>query len=263
MTTDASDFSLVVLLISLGLFLATVGAIDLGFRWGRRRADTHPESAGRGVDAVQTTVFSLLSLVLAFVFSGAASRFDHRQELVIHEANAIATSYARIDLLPSQSQAEIRALYRRYLQSRIALFTHYQDEGEKSPAFVESETLQREIWRKTSAAVLVGGSTAAISLVHTSMNEMIDSTATSLHASRMHPPKIFYGVLFGFILIAGFLVGSAMAAGPQRSWLHILLFSLVLAATMYVILDFEYPRFGLVQIGAADQSLVDALEHMQ
>jgi hypothetical protein len=259
----ASSFSFVVLLVSLGLFLATIGAVDLGYRRGKRRALKNPQAASEKVDAVQTTVFSLLSLILAFVFSGAASRFDHRQELVIQEANAISSSYMRVDLLPAESQPEIRGLYRRYLESRIALLRNFQDEGEKSTAFVDSESLQREIWKKVSAAAMLGGNTAVISLVHASLNEMIDSTATSLHASRMHPPTIFYGVLFGFILAAGFLVGSAMSAGGERPWLHIVIFSLVFAATMYVILDFEYPRFGIVRIEAADQSLVDVLESMR
>jgi hypothetical protein len=38
---------------------------------------------------------------------------------------------------------------------------------------------------------------------------------------------------------------------------------MVMASTMYVILDFEYPRFGIVRIEAADQSLVDVLESMK
>ena len=54
-----------------------------------------------------------------------------------------------------------------------------------------------------------------------------------------------------------------MSAGPARPWLHIFVFALVIAATIYVILDFEYPRFGLVRIGAADQSLTDVLEDMR
>jgi hypothetical protein len=258
-----SSFSFVILLIVLALFLGIVGAIDLGYRCGKQRAARNPDVGSEKTDAVQTTVFSLLSLILAFVFSGAASRFDHRQDLVIQEATAIHSSYSLVDLLPQASQDDIRVLYKNYVKSRIDLFDSYQDEGGKSAEFVASEELQSQVWNKTSAAALATGNTSVISLVHIGLNAMTDSTAIRLHASRVHPPKIFYALLFGLILLAAFLVGYAMSAGPQRPWLHIYTFAMVMASTMYVILDFEYPRFGIVRIEAADQSLVDVLESMK
>jgi hypothetical protein len=258
----SSDFSLVILAIVVGLLIAVIGAVDIGFRWGGRRAARNPETVREKVDAVQTTLFSLLSLILAFVFSGAAARFEHRQDLVIEEANAIATSYLRVDLLPTASQPELRELFRNYVSGRIALFERFNGEGSKSPEFVNNERMQNELWRKLSAAALATGNSSVITLVHNSANVMIDSTASRLHASRVHPPKIFYAVLFGLILAAAFLVGCSMSASAHRPWTHIWMFALVLSATMYVILDFEYPRYGLVRIETADQSLADVLSQM-
>ena len=40
------------------------------------------------------------------------------------------------------------------------------------------------------------------------------------------------------------LIGYGMAGGKTRNWLHGLGFAAVMAVTVYVILDIEYPRFG-------------------
>ena len=50
---------------------------------------------------MEGVIFGLLSLLIAFTFSGAASRFERRRDLIVQEANAIGTAYLRIDLLPA------------------------------------------------------------------------------------------------------------------------------------------------------------------
>jgi hypothetical protein len=48
-----------------------------------------------------------------------------------------------------------------------------------------------------------------------------------------------------------------MAIGQHRSWLHILSFALITVVLIYVILNVEYPRAGLVRLQAFDQALID------
>ena len=36
-----------------------------------------------------------------------------------------------------------------------------------------------------------------------------------------------------------------------------LLYALVVALTIYAVLDLEYPRFGLIRLDAADKALID------
>ena len=54
-----------------------------------------------------------------------------------------------------------------------------------------------------------------------------------------------------------------MAVTQSRSWIHVLGFAAMIAVAVYVILDIEYPRFGLVRIDAFDQALVDLLHSMK
>jgi hypothetical protein len=51
--------------------------------------------------------------------------------------------------------------------------------------------------------------------------------------------------------------------GKSRSWLHILCFAFVIAVAVYVILDIEYPRLGLIRVEAFDQAPVELRETMR
>jgi hypothetical protein len=54
-----------------------------------------------------------------------------------------------------------------------------------------------------------------------------------------------------------------MSSGQHRSWLHILGFTVLTVIIVYVMLDVEYPRIGLIQLETSDQFLVNLREHMK
>jgi len=66
-------------LFALGLFLGMLILLEVGRRIGARRLAEDPEGAEAGVGTVEGAVFALLGLLIAFTFSGAASRFDTRR----------------------------------------------------------------------------------------------------------------------------------------------------------------------------------------
>jgi hypothetical protein len=76
-----------------GLFVGMLVCLELGRRIGERRKAGDPEGARQGVAAVEGAVFGLLGLLIAFTFSGAASRFDGRRQLVVTEAINIDTAW--------------------------------------------------------------------------------------------------------------------------------------------------------------------------
>jgi hypothetical protein len=96
-------------------------AIEIGRRVGarQRRADPHADENAGPMDGV---VFALFGLLLAFTFFGAGSRFDHRRDLIVTEANAIKAAYIRVDLFPPEVQPELRRLFRRYVESRVSSY---------------------------------------------------------------------------------------------------------------------------------------------
>jgi hypothetical protein len=54
-----------------------------------------------------------------------------------------------------------------------------------------------------------------------------------------------------------------MAFTKMRHWMHMLCFVSIFAVSIYFILDFDYPRLGLVRIEGFDQVLTETLQGME
>lgn len=212
------------------LFPAMILLLELGrrFRLGRKGAVQS--------NAVESAIFALFGLLLAFTFSGAVTRYDAHRQLVTEEVNDIGTAYLRLDLLPVQTQPPLRQLFRDYTTSRLHLFNAVHEEV--SP---ETQRLQREIWRQSVAAASAPGASAdATKLLLPALNNMIDITATRQNAFAMHPPEVVFFLLFAFSLGCAFLAGYGMTATP-RNWLYIVALAAAVTLTIYATLEIEFP----------------------
>jgi hypothetical protein len=258
------DYTLIVSLIALALFLGMLLLLETGRRLGVRRLANDPEGARAGTGAVDGAVFALLGLLVAFTFSGAASRFDERRNLIVEETNDIGTAYLRLDLLPASAQPALRDLFRRYVDSRLEVYRKLPDLEAAMAELARSIGLQGGIWsRAVVASRMEGAPPSAAMLLLPALNQMIDITTTRTMAAQMHPPVVIFALLFGLALAAALLAGYGMAGGRSRSWVHMVGFAAVMAAAVNVIIDIEYPRLGLIQVAAFDQSLVDLRDSMK
>ena len=107
------------------------------------------------------------------------------------------------------------------------------------------------------------GSPQATMLLLPALNQMIDITTTRLAATRTHPPAVVFGMLTLLALAGALLAGYSMAQGRTRNWLHVVAFAFTMAATIYVIVDLEFPRLGLIRIDDADLLLVELRQGMK
>jgi hypothetical protein len=251
-----------ILALILGLFVAIVLSLEGGRRIGRRRRAKLSAEAATGVGAIDGAVFGLMGLLIAFTFSGAVSRFDARRHLIVEEANAIGTAYLRLDLLPASAQPALRESFRRYVHARLTVYQKLPDIEAAKEELAHATNLQGEIWTQAVAACQAAGSPATM-LVLPALNQMIDVTTTRTMAAQTHPPVVIFVMLVALILASALLAGDGMAGSPTRSWTHLLAFAAVMAVAVYVILDIEYPRLGLIRIDAFDQVLVDLRESMK
>jgi hypothetical protein len=250
-------------LVAAGLFVGMLILLELGRRVGTRRLAQDPAGAEAGVGTVAGAVFALLGLLIAFTFSGAASRFDTRRQLIIEETNDIGTAYLRLDLLPADAQPELRERFRQYVDTRLQVYQKLPDIAAAKVELVKANRLQGEIWRQAVAASKAqGASPAAPMLLLPALNAMIDITTTRTLAGQIHPPMIIFVMLYGLTLASSLLVGYGMAGSKAPNWLHMLGLAFVTAASVYVILDIEYPRLGFVRVDAFDQALVELRESM-
>jgi hypothetical protein len=99
----------VALLAAGVLFLAMLAALEIGHRAGVRRLAADPEGARVGLTTVDAAVFALFGLLVAFTFSGAATRLEARRASIVEELNAeprgcVSSWRARRTVRPSCSR---------------------------------------------------------------------------------------------------------------------------------------------------------------
>jgi hypothetical protein len=257
------NFTLAALTLAFVFFLAMLLLVEVGRRIGLRRRANDVDGASEGVGAVGGSVFALLGLLLAFTFSGAASRFDVRRHLIVEETNAIGTAYLRLDLLPAEAQAPLKARFREYLGVRLEAYRELPDIEVAKEGLARATKLQGQIWEQAVAACRTANSQAATMLLLPALNAMIDITTTRTMAGQTHPPPIIFVLLCAMALAASLLAGYSMAGASSRSWMHQLVFAATIAISVYVIIDVEYPRAGLIRVEAFDQALEDLLNSMK
>ncbi len=247
------------------LLLATgvIVLLEVGRRIGARRLAKEGEAAAKGFGAIEAAVFGLLGLILAFSFSGALTRFDARRHLVVAEANNIGTAFLRIDLLPVDAQAPMRDLFRRYLDSRIETYRKLPDMEAVKAELARSVKLQSEIWSLAVSSSQKLPTPQAMMLLLPALNAMIDITTTRAEAARLHSPVIIWVMLGALTFACALFAGYDMASRKHLNLLHSVAFAVVLAVTVYVIIDLEYPRIGLIQVADSDRVLVDLRESMK
>lgn len=251
------------LIFSVLLFVGMLILLETGRRLGVRRRPIESEGERGNLGTVEGAVFALFGLLMAFTFSGAASRFNEKRMLIAEEANTIGTAYLRVHLVP-EAEPKLQQLFRRYVESRLETYRRMPNMKAASLEMANSKAIQEEIWAESVMATRLPTShPAAAWLLLPALNSMIDIAATRSMMLQVHPPRIIYALLFALGLICSLLAGYRMASGHYRSWLHILGFTVITVTIVYVILDVEYPRAGLIRLQSADQVLVDVRESMR
>lgn len=244
------------LLVGMLLFL------EIGRRCGLRRLAKDPEAALVGIGAVEGAVYGLLSLLIAFSFNGASSRFDARRQLIVAEASAISDAYARLDLLPAEAQPALRDNFRQYVEARLAVHQKLVDLEATTVAFTRSIKLQGAIWTQAVDAVRRAGPSVLHPLVLVSLNEMTTLATTRTAAAKSHPPLAIFLMLFGVALASALLAGFSMAANKAHSRVFMVAFAAVVAVAVFITLELEFPRIGLIRIDSLDQIFVELRESM-
>lgn len=168
-----------------GVLLAVVttlatAAVEGGNRIGRWRHAWAVEERAAPVGAMVGTILGLLAFLLAFTFGLVATRFEARRQIVLNEANAIGTAYARTNLLPEPQRGESGRLLREYVDVRLR------------------GAAEGQLWAQAvQAAERQPGPITALYLQ--ALGETMD-----LHAKRLHRvarDRIPFGIWFGLLML--------------------------------------------------------------
>ena len=233
------------------LFPAVLIVMEIGRRLRNRRRNL------LGSITIESAIFGLFGLLLAFTFSGAVSRYDMHRLLMTQEANNIGTAYLRLDLLPAQAQPAIRQLFRDYtfappllrLGRGRSFFDHHWPPKEDLGTLSDSRIFERRESRRARLRI-------------PSLNDMIDITASRRNAFNMHPPDVVFLLLFAFSCGCAFMAGYSIHS-DMRDWVYSIALAATVTLTVYATLDIEYPRQGLIRLTSLDRSLVELRDSMK
>src|SRR5262249_2192312 len=179
------------LLIAMGLIAGLVVAHEIGFWIGSLTRSTD-DPFDRQVALVRTSTGALVAFLIGFAFSGAASRFIDRLDIIVKEANALGTAYLRADAIAEPQRSELKAALREYTADRVQLLSGERRE-QIQPLLAKVGVLHERMWKPAIAATQ--GNAPLMMVVLPPINEVIDLHSTHLAMVRRHLPLPIMAVL--------------------------------------------------------------------
>jgi hypothetical protein len=247
-------------LITLGLLVLLGLAGVAGHRIGRRSRRGDTEINRSQVLAITAALLGLLSLLLGFTFAMALSRFEYRKELVVEESNAIGTAALRSQFLPVSSDAEMNALFRRYVAIRLeSVLETTADSEARDDLDDEVRRIQRRLWSIAGGVAKSEPQSVPLGLFALSVNALIDVKARRDVAVANHVPEGAILFLMGMAGLAVAFLGYGDGLTGSRSRTPTAAFSLIVALVILLIIDLDRPQRGLTRVSQGSMQQVQEI----
>jgi hypothetical protein len=249
---DAVPVWVVFLLFTVLMF----GCFEVGFRLGVWWQAREPGEQEGPADMLVGSLLGLMAFVLAVTLGLATDRYDARRNLVVEEANALATAYQRADYLPAAEAAQLKALLRAYLPLRIVT-----DPAAVPANIARSAALARQMWTIEVTAAQSGDNSDLIASLGESLNEIVAVGEQRVVAGvyARVPQTIIFLLLAGSALSLA-MVGYSAGIKGRRSVLSATVLILTLAVVTILVVDLDRPQEGLLRV--SQQALVDVQRFM-
>lgn len=245
------------------LFLLFYASIKTGYRFALWRRAHQSQNQLSIVKVAEGAVFALLGLLVAFSFSSAYERFENRKLKIIDEINAMETTYYRVGLLKPAIQPLMRQTIMHYVNDRIAAYQRLAELHGLHTELVRFRASQATVWAKTIEAVNITGNHASTLLFVQAVNDMFEIANTRMMITRIHPPIPIFILLIGLGALSSFLAGYSMAKNEKYSLVYTLCLVAITAFTIYIIIDLEFPRIGMIRIDGFDHLLVESANELK
>ena len=227
-------------LLLVGLMLV----VELGFRLRKTSSGINGERQSL-VESARDELGVLLGLLLGFSLPMALPHYEHRNQLVIDEANAITTVQERAQMLPQPFRDRILLSLGKY----VAVRAEFGDANLSGPAVLQSvheaKQLQNEMWQET-ARLVQQNPNAVTPLFVQALGDLPDLTEQRLAAEERRIPAAIWLVVILISALTSFVVGYSMR---ERFFLGMLVVPLTVAIVLSLVSELDNPRTGLVHDG--------------
>lgn len=226
----------------------------IGITIGRRQLARGEEPSTRFADAG----LALLGLLLAFTFSFAMSKHDTRRQMVVTDANAIGDYSTTIAMLGEPHRARLQALVKQYIRLRLDYAQQHRSEEDLQATLKQFADLHNRMTDLTREAI-DRNTPVAVPLVN-NLNQVTSAHASRLSAIRDRVPFSIEILLLASGMVAMMLIGKSVAASRRRELLPSLGFTIIVSLVVYVTLDLNDPRRGLITVSQEPmQRLYDSM----
>jgi hypothetical protein len=196
--------------------------------------------------------------LIAFAFSGAASRFIDRQEIIVKEANTLGTAYLRADTIREPERNELKAALKEYTADRVQLLSGLRRD-QIEPLLAKVGGLHERMWQ--SAVKATQENAPLMQVVLPPINDVIDLHTTHLAMARRHLPLPIMAMLLGASAISVGLVGFGNGRLGRRFTRLDAVYGVVLATALWMTIDLDYPGIGIIKV--VNRPTADALAAMK
>lgn len=232
------------LIVAMGLIAGVVAAHEIGFLLGSRSRSTD-DTFDRQVALVRTLTGALVAFLVGFAFSGAASRFIDRIDIVVKEANALGTAYLRADTIAEPQRGELKAALKEYTADRVVLLSR-EGREQIDPLLAKVSGLHERMWK--SAIKATQDNAPLMAVVLPPINEVIDLHTVHLAMARRHLPVPIMALLLGTAAISLGMVGFANGRVGRRFSGLDSVYGVVLVLALWMTIDLDYPGIGLIRV---------------
>lgn len=234
----------------LVVFCAILFTVLLGWVIGNTSHHKSNKTRTATDDTLIGAILGLMGLLVAFTFSGAANRLDQRERLIITEANAVSNAFIAFEQIDLKDRSQVDALYRKYLDQRITLYTNVFDQQ----AFKEQESqieLTLKDIRQQAKAISMHASPQDKNFADQYAKATMEMASTYLmqrQAMLFHPPRIIWISLMLLITVGSFLAGFKMGLSQRREFFISMMFAALMSCAIYLIICLEFPLLGKVSL---------------
>lgn len=249
--------------IAVALFITIIIFNEIGFRSGRF-IQSHTDSDVKVLTgSIQASILGLLALLLGFTFSMSMQRYDNRSMALIDEANAIGTAVLRVQLLPEKYRKDASELFQEYVNLRVSIgkldLTKLEERNDYNTRISD---LQSALWSLAISATNDDPRPVTTGAFVKSLNDVIDSQGKRNALLQMHVPEVVLVLLFIVFISSGGIMGYSAGLSGKRVIAPIILVSLLITLIVFIIIDLDRPKRGLIQVNQGVMTeLLDSVEH--
>jgi hypothetical protein len=234
----------IVLILLPAMMLAAEIGCRVGWRWY-----LESESAKDHFVAIKNALLGILALLLAFSFGMSAQRHETRRLLVIEDATPLRALYLWSSLLPAALDKQFTGLLREYVNLRTSKTLLQRDLSaqDMAQAAARSEAIHRQMWGLVGAMAQqnppVRGANEMLGLLVDVSR--VNSRRVQAFSARVPVPIVW--LLLGNAVISAAAIGISAGMNRHRGFLSSTLYSLVVCATIFVVLELDMPGRGVLR----------------